>query len=149
MSSGTRIATLQIVLTGRRTRCSPPSRLSLCTKPLVAFNDNFEELVCCVEQRRTGLHSQLFAEIKAPRTDQRNRIEELQQGVNRIRQQIDVVKSELIVLSLHSGEEVEPRVENQLPDDETALDVVERGDELCQGHRIKDGFNDWLEAVLF
>lgn len=98
----------------------------------------FAHLVHCVEERRAGLHNQLFAEIRARRNDQSKRIEELQQGDNRIQQQFEVVKSELIVLSLHAGDEVEPRVENQLPEDETALDVVERGNDLCQSIREQE-----------
>ncbi|MCA9146261.1 MAG: hypothetical protein H6821_16710 [Planctomycetaceae bacterium] len=170
--SGTRVATLQIVLTRKGIMMLPFTTTVALHDALNRFQlqldanvdradpdelkpwaeqlrQAFDDLVRCLEEQWAGLHNQLFAEIGAQHTDQRKRIEELQQGNDRLQQQIEVVKSELIVLSLHADKDVEPRVENQTPEDETALDMVERGDELCQLIRDQERLVAvWLSDVM-
>lgn len=92
----------------------------------------FDALVIVVNDRRQRIHSKLFSAITDQDCSRRHQIQELEDVDARIRELVDIVKSQLIVLSMQTSSEVEARIENQSFDDELVLQVADRGMELIQ-----------------
>ncbi|HUG66256.1 MAG TPA: hypothetical protein VMM76_00815 [Pirellulaceae bacterium] len=102
-----------------------------------AVREAFDELHTIVDEQRQSLHTKLYDEIGDQDESQRTQIHEFQEADAHIDQLIEIVKSQLIVLTMQASSEIDARIENQgSDDDEPVLQVVDRGIELI--HWIRD-----------
>lgn len=92
----------------------------------------FDELAAVVEEQRQCIHRKLFRSIAEQGNSQRCQIQEFEETDAHVNELIEVVKAQLIVLSMQSSADVEPRIENQSSDDELPLQTIDRGTELIQ-----------------
>jgi len=96
----------------------------------------FDELEAIVDEQRTRIHTKLYSAIGDHDESQQKQIRELREADTRIDQLSEIVKSQLIVLSMQSSAEVDARIVNQGSDEEPVLQVIDRGTELI--HWVRD-----------
>lgn len=101
-----------------------------------AVRQAFDELDAIVDARRQRIHAKLFSEIGDHDESEQSHIRALQEADTQVDNLLEIVKSQLIVLSIESSSEVEARVENQATENEPLQEVIDRGTELI--HWIRD-----------
>jgi len=98
---------------------------------------SFDHLEAIVNAQRQQVHERLFRKVGDENNSEQGDIESLKKADEQIVKLLDLVKSQLIVLSMQASSEVEARVENQDDEnDEHVQDTIDRGTELI--HWIRD-----------
>jgi hypothetical protein len=92
----------------------------------------FDALEEDLGEHRRRVHARLFCEVAKEDPAEVERINELKQADEAVEKLLDVFKSQLIALDLHSAGPVEARVENLEMDDGHAQEIADRGKELIQ-----------------
>jgi hypothetical protein len=103
-----------------------------------AVREAFDQLEAIADEQRRRIHAKLYSEIGDHDESQKTQIHEFQEADAHIDQLIEIVKSQLIALSMQASSEVDARIVNQGSDDEPALQVIDRGTELIQWIRDQE-----------
>ena len=96
----------------------------------------FNRLESVVHAQQQRIHETLFSEIADQDSALNERVGELQQADAEVQELMEIVKAELIVVGMQATSEIETRIENQKPDNDHILDLIDRGTDLI--HWIRD-----------
>lgn len=109
----------------------------------------FNELHGLLIQQRGRVHDKLFRKARETNADAPKTVEDLKHADKKVEQLLAIVKSQIIVLTVESASDVEPRLDQNDLDPDIMLEFIDRGMELVNWIRKQEAtISTWYEATF-
>lgn len=111
--------------------------------------ESFDDLHDLLIRHRNRVHDRLFRSARADNADHQMTIAGLKRGDREVQKLLDIVKSQIIVLTVESASPTEPRLSHNDLDQDIVLEFIDRATELVNWIREQEAtISDWYETTF-